>query len=124
MKNFINDLWLGKIALPKTYWRLVIFILLYFYIIHSKILYDGSLGFVYEGSLGFYIFADILGVVLSFFILASVWRAADKYKANKLWPILSKISAIGFEYAVRQIIDFFPFFFKIFLIFFLNILRD
>ena len=95
MKNFINDLWLGKIALQKTYWILVIFILLYFYILHSKILWDGSLGFVYEGSLGFYIFADILGVVLSFFILASVWRAADKDKTNIMWRNLSKISAIG-----------------------------
>ena len=82
MKNFINDLWLGKIALQKTYWILVIFILLYFYILHSKILWDRSLGFVIE-SLGFYIFADILGVVLSFFVLASVWRAAEKYKTNK-----------------------------------------
>ena len=103
MKNFINDLWLGKIALQKTYWILVIFILLYFYILHSKILWDGSLGFVYEGSLGFYIFADILGVALSFFILASVWRSADKYKTNKLWPILSKISAIGIvAYSIYQ----------------------
>ena len=102
MKNFINDLWLGKIALQKTYWILVIFILLYFYIIHSKVLYEGSFGFVIE-SLGFYIFADILGVVLSFFILASVWRAAEKYKTNKLWPILSKISAIGIVvYSIYQ----------------------
>ena len=102
MKNFINDLWLGKISLPKTYWILVICISLYFYILHSKILYDGSLGFVIE-SLGFYIFADILGVVLSFFILTSVWRAADKYKTNKLWPILSKISAIGIvAYSIYQ----------------------
>jgi len=102
MKNFINDLWLGKIPLPKTYWILVIFILLYFYILHSKILWDGSVGFVIE-SLGFYIFADILGVVLSFFILASVWRAAEKYKTNKLWPILSKISAIGIvAYTIYQ----------------------
>ena len=103
MKNFISNLWLGKIALQKTYWILVIFILLYFYILHSKILWDGSLGFVYEGSLGFYIFAEILGVVLSFFILASVWRAAEKYKTNKLWPILSKISAIGIVvYSIYQ----------------------
>ena len=102
MKNFINDLWLGKIALQKTYWILVIFILLYFYILHSKILWDGSLGFVYEG-LGFYIFADILGVVLSFFILASVWRAADKDKANIMWRNLSKISAIGIvAYSIYQ----------------------
>ena len=102
MKNFINDLWLGKITLQKTYWILVIFILLYFYIIHSKILHEGSLGFVIE-SLGFYIFADILGVVLSFFILASVWRAAEKYKTNKLWAILSKISAIGIVvYSIYQ----------------------
>jgi len=102
MKNFINDLWLGKIALQKTYWILVIFILLYFYILHSKILWDGNLGFVIE-SLGFYYFADILGVVLSFFILASVWRAAEKYKTNKLWPILSKISAIGIVvYSIYQ----------------------
>ena len=102
MKNFINDLWLGKIALQKTYWILVIFILLYFYILHSKILWDGSLGFVIE-SLGFEIFADILGVALSFFILASVWRSADKYKTNKLWPILSKISAIGIVvYSIYQ----------------------
>ena len=103
MKNFINDLWLGKIGLPKTWWLLVIFISLYFYILHSEILYDGSLGFVYKGSLGFYIFADILGVVLSFFILASVWRSAEKYKTNKLWPILSKISAIGIVvYSIYQ----------------------
>ena len=103
MKNCINNLWLGKIPLQKTYWILVIFILLYFYILHSKILWDGSLGFVYEGSLGFYIFAEILGVVLSFFILASVWRSAEKYQTNKLWPILSKISAIGIVvYSIYQ----------------------
>ena len=102
MKNFINDLWLGKITLQKTYWILVIFILLYFYILHSKILWDGSLGFVIE-SLGFYFFAEILGVALSFFILASVWRSAEKYKTNKLWPILSKISAIGIvAYSIYQ----------------------
>ena len=102
MKNFISDLWLGKIPLQKTWWLLVIFISLYFYILHSKILYDGSLGFVIE-SLGFYIFADILGVALSFFILASVWRSAEKYKTNKLWPILSKISAIGIVvYSIYQ----------------------
>ncbi len=93
MKNFISNLWLGKIPLQKTWWLLVIFISLYFYILHSKILYDGSLGFVIE-SLGFYIFADILGVVLSFFILACVWRAADKDKANITWRNLSKISTI------------------------------
>ena len=103
MKNFINDLWLGKIPLPKTYWILVICISLYFYILHSKILWDGSLGFVYEGSLGFYIFADILGVVLSFFILASVWRVADKDKTNIMWRNLSKISAIGIvAYSIYQ----------------------
>ena len=45
-------------------------------------------------SLGFYMFVDILGVVLSFFILASVWRAADKDKANIMWRNLSKISVI------------------------------
>ena len=102
MKNFITDLWLGKIPLPKTWWLLVIFISLYFYILHSKILYDGSLGFFIE-SLGFYIFADILGVALSFFILASVWRSSEKYKTNKLWPILSKISAIGIvAYTIYQ----------------------
>ena len=39
-------------------------------------------------------FVDILGVVLSFFILASVWRAADKDKANIMWRNLSKISVI------------------------------
>jgi len=103
MKNFINDLWLGKIALQKTYWILVICISLYFYILHhSKILWDGSLGFVIE-SLGFYIFTDILGVALSFFILASVWRSAEKYKTNKLWRNLSKISAIGIVvYSIYQ----------------------
>ena len=91
MKNFINDLWLGKITLSKTWWILVIFILIYFFFIHYLI---GYKGFFEIESLGFYIFADILGVVLSFFILASVWRAADKEKKNKLWRNLSKISTI------------------------------
>ena len=100
MKNFINDLWLGKIELSKTWWLLVKFILIYFFIIHYLISYKG---FLEIESLGFYIFADILGVVLSFFILASVWRSADKYKTNKLWPILSKISAIGIVvYSIYQ----------------------
>ena len=49
-------------------------------------------GFLEIESLGFYMFVDILGVVLSFFILASVWRAADKDKANIMWRNLSKIS--------------------------------
>ena len=91
MKNFINDLWLGKITLSKTWWILVIFILIYFFFIHYLI---GYKGFLEIESLGFYIFTDILGVALSFFILASVWRSADKYKTNKLWSILSKISTI------------------------------
>ena len=44
-----------------------------------------------------------LGVALSLFILASVWRSADKYKTNKLWPILSKISVIGIlVYSIYQ----------------------
>ena len=91
MKNFINDLWLGKIGLSKTWWLLVIFILIYFFFIHYLI---PNKGFLEIESLGFYIFADILGVVLSFFILASVWRAADKDKVNIMWRNLSKISTI------------------------------
>ena len=91
MKNFINDLWLGKIPLPKTWWLLFILILIYFFFIHYLI---PNKGFLEIESLGFYIFADILGVVLSFFILASVWRAADKDKANIIWRNLSKISTI------------------------------
>ena len=91
MKNFINDLWLGKIPLPKTYWILVIFISIYFFFIHYLI---SNKVFLEIESLGFYIFVDILGVVLSFFILASVWRSADKDKANIMWRNLSKISTI------------------------------
>ena len=100
MKNFISNLWLGKIPLLKTWWLLVIFISIYFFFIHYLIPYKG---FLEIESLGFYMFADILGVVLSFFILASVWRSADKDKTNKLWPILSKISAIGIVvYSIYQ----------------------
>ena len=91
MKNFINDLWLGKIGLSKTWWLSIIFILIYFLFIHYLI---PNKGFLEIESLGFYMFVDILGVVLSFFILASVWRAADKDKANIMWRNLSKISAI------------------------------
>ena len=91
MKNFINDLWLGKIGLSKTWWLSIFFILIYFFFIHYLIPYKG---FLEIESLGFYIFADILGVVLSFFILASVWRSADKDKANIIWRNLSKISTI------------------------------
>ena len=91
MKNFITDLWLGKIPLPKTWWLLVIFISIYFFFIHYLI---SNKGFLEIESLGFYIFVDILGVVLSFFILASVWRAANKDKGNIMWCNLSKISTI------------------------------
>tara|TARA_B100001996_G_scaffold227577_1_gene175289 strand:+ start:192 stop:521 length:330 start_codon:yes stop_codon:yes gene_type:complete len=91
MKNFISDLWLGKIPLAKTWWQLVIFILIYFFFIHYLIPYKRFLDIE---SLGFYMFVDILGVVLSFFILASVWRAADKDKVNIMWRNLSKISTI------------------------------
>ena len=91
MKNFINDLWLGKIGLSKTWWLSIIFILIYFLFIHYLI---PNKGFLEIESLGFYMFVDILGVVLSFFILASVWRAADKDKANIMWRNLSKISVI------------------------------
>ena len=38
------------------------------------------------------IFADILGVVISFFILACVWRSAINFKGKKIWPFLSKIT--------------------------------
>ena len=84
MKNY----WLGNTSLAKTFWYLIIFILIYFYVIHSSLLHK------YIESLGFYIFADMLGVVLSFFILGSVWRSANNYKGNKIWPILSKTSLI------------------------------
>jgi len=69
MKNY----WLGNASLAKTFWSLVISILIYFYVIHSSLLHK------YIESLGFYIFADMLGVVLSFFILGSVWRSANNY---------------------------------------------
>ena len=85
----MKNLWLGNITLPKTFWPLIIFILIYFYVIHSGILSK------YIDSLGFYIFADILGTVLSFFIMASIWRSANNYIENKIWPILSKIFVIG-----------------------------
>ena len=91
MKNFINDLWLGKIGLSKTWWLSIIFILIYFLFIHYLI---PNKGFLEIESLGFYMFVDILGVVLSFFILACVWRAADKDKTNITWRNLSKISTI------------------------------
>ena len=91
MKKFINDLWLGKIGLSKTWWLSIIFILIYFLFIHYLI---PNKGFLEIESLGFYMFVDILGVVLSFFILASVWRAADIDKANITWRNLSKISTI------------------------------
>ena len=84
MKNY----WLGNASLVKTFWFLVISILIYFYVIHSSLLHK------YIESLGFYIFVDMLGVVLSFFILGSVWRSANNYKGNKIWPLLSKISLI------------------------------
>ncbi len=91
MKNFINDFWLGKIPLPKTWWLSVICILIYFFFIQYLIAYKN---FLEIRSLGFYIFADMLGVALSFFVLASIWRAADKDKANIMWRNLSKISTI------------------------------
>ena len=69
MKNFKNDLWLGKIGLSKTWWLSIIFILIYFLFIHYLI---PNKGFLEIESLGFYMFVDILGVVLSFFIIASV----------------------------------------------------
>ena len=50
MKNY----WLGNASLAKTFWSLVISILIYFYVIHSSLLHK------YIESLGFYIFADML----------------------------------------------------------------
>jgi len=89
-KNYINEKSLvGKYYTTKTFWPLIIFILIYFYVIHSGILSK------HIDSLGFYIFADILGTVLSFFIMASIWRSANNYIKNKIWPILSKIFVIG-----------------------------
>ena len=85
MKNY----WLGNVSLVKTFWLLIAFISIYFYVIHSGILWK------HIESLGFYIFVDMLGVVFSFFILGSVWRSANNYKKNKMWPLLSKISVIG-----------------------------
>ena len=43
MKNY----WLGNASLVKTFWSLVISILIYFYVIHSSLLhkYIESLGF-------------------------------------------------------------------------------
>ena len=72
MMKYITDLWLGKITLGKTYWYLILFQILYSYL---------TIYYILEGSDAFYIFADILGVVISFFILACVWRSAINFKS-------------------------------------------
>ena len=85
MMKYITDLWLGKITLGKTYWYLILFQILYSYL---------TIYYILEGSEAFYIFADILGVVISFFILACVWRSAINFKGKKIWPFLSKITVV------------------------------
>jgi len=82
--NFIEQLWFGKKTLTKTSLFTFIPILIYIYFIHYFDLEIEELSLL--------ILLDIIGLLFSFFILASVWRSSKN--SNKIFMVLTRIASV------------------------------
>ena len=85
MIKYFKDLWYGKKSLTVTNLSTIFPLTIYFYLINFVFI---------DGRLSFYIFSDILVVILAFFSLASIWRSSEN--ENKLYSFLSKSFSILF----------------------------
>ena len=73
MKNF----WLGEKSISKTFFVIVIPLIIYLYVVTSETFYN-NLSKIGIQSLAMEIFLKIFGVILSLFATAIVWRSTEK----------------------------------------------
>lgn len=72
--KFLKELWFGNLTLKTTTIFTILPILIYIYFIHFHDLNINELSLL--------ILLDIVGLILSFFILACVWRSASKHNGK------------------------------------------
>jgi hypothetical protein len=82
--NFIEQLWFGKKTLTKTSLFTFLPILIYIYFIHYFDLEIKELSLL--------ILLDIIGLLFSFFVLASIWRSSKN--SNKIYMGLTRTVSI------------------------------
>lgn len=82
MMKVISNFWSGKKSLLSTNVFTTLPLIVYLYVLNKV-----NLGIE---MLSFFIFADILGVIISFFTLACVWRSSENSN-NKLGIVISKL---------------------------------
>ena len=93
MKNF----WLGEKSISKTFFVIVIPLIIYLYVVTSETFYN-NLSKIGIQSLAMEIFLKIFGVILSLFATAIVWRSTEK----KIKNFLIKFILIVFLYSIYQ----------------------
>ena len=97
MNNFLNNFWLGKVSLWKSYWIIgeLINSLVILLIYNVEIRFFRNISF-YEG-LPFLNFSNlsfiskIIFFIWSIFITVGIWRSAEAYKGKIIWIILTLI---------------------------------
>ena len=98
MKNF----WLGEKSISKTFFVIVIPLIIYLYVVTSETFYN-NLSKICIQSLAMEIFLKIFGVILSLFATAIVWRSTEKKIKNFLIKFILRIFIlIVFLYSIYQ----------------------
>lgn len=83
MIKYFKDLWFGKKSLTATNLSTTFPLTIYLYLINFVITVE---------KLSFYIFSDIVIVILAFFSLACIWRSSENQ--NKIYSLFSKSFSI------------------------------
>ena len=98
MKNF----WLGEKSISKTFFVIVIPLIIYLYVVTSETFYN-NLSKIGIQSLAMEIFLKIFGVILSLFATTIVWRSTEKKIKNFLIKSILRIFIlIVFLYSIYQ----------------------
>ena len=97
MNNFLNNFWLGKVSLWKSYWIIgelinsLVILLIYnveIRFFRNMALHEG-LPFLNFSNLS--IISKITFFIWSIFITVGIWRSAEAYKGRIIWIILTLI---------------------------------
>ena len=96
MITVMNNFWLGKISLWKSYWlvgellnALVILIIVN---IEIQIFQNNLINLIpFINFSNFNLLSKIILICWTVFITVGIWRAAEKYKGNIIWIILTLI---------------------------------
>jgi hypothetical protein len=94
MKNLINNFWLGKIPLWKSYWlvgelinALFILIIFNFEIFLFNNEFSNSILFLDLSNFSF--ISKIILIFWTIFITMGIWRSAENYKGNIIWIVVT-----------------------------------